>query len=61
MALSLAGFNLGVEVGQLLVVVVAYSLLGLVRGRPWERAFRHAVSALVVAVALFWFVQRAFY
>jgi hypothetical protein len=61
LAVSLASFNIGVEIGQLLVVTLAFGLLGLVRSRSWEPRFRQVVSAGVIGMALFWFVQRAFF
>jgi len=58
---ALLGFNLGVEVGQLAVVVALWPLLQLaLSGRL---APRHRVvqvgSAAVLAAGLFWFVSRA--
>ncbi|MDB5095911.1 MAG: High-affinity nickel-transporter [Cyanobacteria bacterium RYN_339] len=61
LALSLAGFNVGVELGQLVVVSVAFGLLSLIRTQTWEPNFRRWVSAGVVGIGLFWFVQRAFF
>jgi tetratricopeptide (TPR) repeat protein len=59
--LSLVGFNLGVEMGQLAIVGVAL---------PWAYALRHLWvyrrvvlelgSAATAGIALLWFVERAF-
>jgi hydrogenase/urease accessory protein HupE len=60
---SLFSFNLGVEVGQLLVVVAVASALAALRARS-ERAGRQlafAGSVLVIAAGAFWFVQRVFF
>lgn len=57
---SLVGFNLGVEVGQLAVVIPVFLLLLLLKRLPWEGWVRRAVSVGAVAVGLIWFVQRAF-
>ena len=60
---SLFSFNLGVEIGQLLVVVVVASALAALRSRS-EWAGRHltfAGSLIVVAAGVFWFVQRVFF
>lgn len=61
----LAAFNLGVELGQVLVVAALAGLLALLPRRahdqqaflapPW---LRRAGSAAVLALGLYWFVQR---
>ncbi len=61
---SLFGFNLGVEIGQLGIVLVAYPLLALARRDPARGPARalaiRRVGSLVVALAgLAWLVQRA--
>jgi hypothetical protein len=60
---SLFAFNLGVEIGQLLIVsVVAGSLTLLRRRRP---ALGHPVaqvgSIAVILAGLYWFVERTFF
>lgn len=60
---SLFSFNLGVEVGQLMVVVVVASLLAAVRARS-EMAGRRlafAGSIVVIAAGAFWFIERVFF
>lgn len=58
---SLVGFNLGVEIGQIVIVSAAYvALLGLER-MPWDAAFRRLASAGVAAIGIYWFVERAFF
>jgi hydrogenase/urease accessory protein HupE len=60
---SLFGFNLGVELGQLaLVLPLALALAWIRRQRP-EAARRIAVigSAVVALAGAFWFVQRLFF
>jgi hypothetical protein len=59
LALSLLGFNLGVEIGQVAIVAAIFPALFLVRTHPVYRpALRYASMALI-AVALFWFAERA--
>jgi hydrogenase/urease accessory protein HupE len=53
--LSLFAFNLGVEVGQLIFIGIAYVLLGAF---VTSRRLRAAVSVAAVCVALFWFIER---
>ena len=60
---SLFAFNLGVEVGQLLVVAVVATSLAALRSRN-EAAGRQLVvagSVAVMAAGAFWFVQRVFF
>lgn len=59
---SLFSFNVGVELGQLAVVLVVASALGLVR-RRWPAADKWVViggSAAVIAAGAWWFVERVF-
>jgi hydrogenase/urease accessory protein HupE len=60
---SLFSFNVGVEIGQLLVVLVVASAFAALRARS-EGAGRRLVfagSIFVVAAGTFWFVQRVFF
>ncbi|EPX83624.1 HupE/UreJ family protein [Salipiger mucosus] len=59
---ALLGFNVGVELGQLFVIAVAFLAVGYWFGRkPWYRA-RIAVpaSVAIAAVGSYWFVERVF-
>jgi hypothetical protein len=60
---ALLGFNLGVEVGQLVLVLAIWPLLRdlsqLRAGRP-HRLLVEAGSAGLCSVGLFWFLTRAF-
>ena len=57
--LGLLTFNIGIELGQLLVIAVALASIGWCRRRPWYRA-RIAVplSVAIAGVGLFWAVER---
>ena len=59
---SLFSFNVGVEIGQLLVVVAAAGALAAVRRVSPEAGRRLAVagSVAVIAAGGFWFVERVF-
>ena len=60
---SLFSFNFGVEIGQMMVVLVVASALAALRSRS-EKAGRQvafAGSVVVIAAGAFWFVQRAFF
>ena len=57
--LGLLGFNLGVEIGQLIVVLLVFPiLLFLARREALKKWFIPACSALVACLGLFWIVQR---
>lgn len=60
LALSLFGFNLGVEIGQVLIVLVVATLLDQVRRRSPARARQIATigSLAVAAAGAYWFVDR---
>jgi hydrogenase/urease accessory protein HupE len=60
---SLFSFNLGVEIGQLMVVVIVASALAALRSsnEPASRRLAFAGSVAVVLVGAFWFLQRLFF
>jgi hydrogenase/urease accessory protein HupE len=57
---SLFSFNVGVEIGQIVVVLVVASALAAVRARSESAGRRLAVagSVVVIAAGTFWFVER---
>jgi hypothetical protein len=60
---SLLSFNVGVEIGQLFVVVLVASLLAALRHRSEAagRRLAFAGSLVVVVAGAFWFVERVFF
>lgn len=58
---ALIGFNIGVEIGQLTVIAIAFLLVGWFSRKAWYRG-RIAVpaSCVIAAVGAFWFVERVF-
>jgi len=60
---SLFSFNFGVEIGQLLVVIVVASALAAVRSRSERVAHQLAFggSIVVIIAGAFWFIQRVFF
>ena len=59
--LSLLNFNLGVEAGQAAVVLLLVPILMRIRQRSWEPKLAMTLSAIVLAVGLVLFVERAFF
>lgn len=55
---TLLAFNLGVEVGQLLIVGLAFLPLTWWMRQPWYSTSAKAASATILAVAAWWVVER---
>lgn len=60
---SLLMFNIGVELGQVTVILAAFFLLAKPFGnKPWYRTrIVIPLSALIAAIAVFWTIQRIFF
>ena len=60
-AVPLFSFNLGVETGQIAIAAVILPIILALRTRPlFVRRWVPALSALIIALGVFWFVQRVF-
>lgn len=61
-ATALLTFNIGVELGQITVILVAYGLVGKWFGaRAWYRQrVVYPVSIVIALTAIYWTVERAF-
>ena len=58
---TLFGFNLGVELGQVAVVAVVFPLLFLIRRlAAYPRILLPGGALLLIAISLYWFVERGF-
>ena len=61
LATSLIGFNLGVEIGQVVVVCLIFPFLYLVRDLALYRVVAiRAGAAALISVSLYWFIERGF-
>jgi hydrogenase/urease accessory protein HupE len=62
MAASLLSFNLGIEIGQLLIVSVAFPVIMWIKKLPFKQIkwVIPGTSAAILAFGLVWFIQRAF-
>ena len=58
LASSLFTFNAGVELGQVAVLVVVWPVLRAVQKSAYAVNITRAVSAVVIACGVVWFVQR---
>ncbi len=58
---SLFGFNLGVEFGQLIIVLVILPALYLMYSRKYyQQLIIPALSIFIVLIGMYWFLERAF-
>jgi hypothetical protein len=61
LGLSLFAFNLGVEIGQVVIVATIFPLLFLLRRVTWYRKlFLPAAAVFMILVSSAWVVERAF-
>jgi hypothetical protein len=60
---ALISFNVGVELGQLTIILAAWFLLGKwFNQKPWYRSrIVNPISVVIALVALYWTVERAFF
>jgi ABC-type sugar transport system permease subunit len=58
-ATALVSFNVGVEIGQLAVIALAFLVVGRFRRRPWYRPrIVIPMSLAIAAVGLYWSLER---
>ncbi len=55
---SLASFNVGIELGQALIVAAVFPLLLLARRFRWSPPAHVAATSMAAALGLFWFAER---
>jgi len=60
LALSLFSFNLGVEIGQVVFVILLFPAIEDLVKSGWTK-LRPALSAIIALLATYWFIQRAFF
>jgi len=58
LALSLLTFNLGVEIGQVAVVALAWPILTRIAKNPYRMIIVRSLSSVIVILGTYWFVQR---
>ena len=60
MVLSLLGFNVGVEIGQVLIICMAFPVLYLLRNLKIYPKILLYGSILLIFIALYWSIERGF-
>ena len=58
--LSLFGFNLGVEIGQIVIIMLLFPALFLLRRTIYYPMFIKVASAVLALVAAIWAIERIF-
>ena len=57
----LLAFNIGVELGQLSVLIIAFSIFSIILKKNWQSDhIRIPASLIIGVVGLFWFIERIF-
>lgn len=56
---ALISFNIGIEVGQVCIVLIAWYLLSNLAKAQWYNRFKYAGSVAIIIMASIWFVERA--
>ena len=57
---SLLSFNLGVELGQLLIILVTLPLIYFLRKTKYYNKIIYFLSIIIGLIGLFWFITRIF-
>jgi hydrogenase/urease accessory protein HupE len=57
---SLVSFNIGVELGQLAFMSLAFLVLAFFKRWSWDKGIRYSASLTAIAAGMYWFIQRAF-
>jgi hypothetical protein len=60
LTLTLFGFNLGVEIGQVAIIALIFPILYFIRKIKFYPHFLVYLSVLLIIISLYWFVERAF-
>ncbi|CAN5155756.1 hypothetical protein BH11PAT3_BH11PAT3_2470 [soil metagenome] len=58
---SLLSFNLGIEGGQITIVLVALPFIYLFRKKTWYPLVIKIFAGIIAGIAIIWFVQRIFF
>jgi len=57
---SLLAFNVGVELGQIVIVAVAFPLILWLSRQPYQRKVVLGISTFILLFGLGWFIERVF-
>jgi len=60
LTLTLLGFNIGVEIGQVLIIALIFPLLYFLRKKKLYPKLLVYLSVLLIVISLYWLFERAF-
>jgi hydrogenase/urease accessory protein HupE len=60
LVVSLLSFNVGVEIGQVVIVAIVFPIILWVTKTRWQRQVVYGLSSLILIFGLMWFLERAF-
>lgn len=60
LSLSLLGFNVGVEFGQIVIIALIFPFLFLMRKLKIYPKFMFVMSILLIVISLYWMIERIF-
>ncbi len=60
LTLSLLGFNIGVEVGQVVIILMIFPILYLIRKSKAYKKILVFLSLILILISIYWFVERFF-
>ncbi len=60
MTWSLLGFNVGVELAQVIIICLVFPVLFVLRKFPLYRYILYGGSAILIVIAMYWFIERLF-
>ncbi len=58
---SLLAFNVGIELGQLVILAIAIPPIYYFRDRSWYSRAIKIIAGIISLIAIFWIIQRVFY
>lgn len=58
---SLISFNVGVEIGQLIIIALALPVLYLIMKTRWQTYFLNGASVIIGITGIIWFISRVFF
>jgi len=54
----LFSFNLGVEIGQIVVLIILFPFIWSLRKLKWQTKIVYSLSAIISVIGLYWFMER---
>ncbi|RMD88077.1 MAG: HupE/UreJ family protein [Calditrichaeota bacterium] len=57
---SLLAFNVGVEIGQLVIVSISFPLILQLSKLKWQKQIVYGLSTIIFIFGFYWFIERAF-